>query len=174
MNPNDLTITTCEMVQLQNYHICMLQAKCIEAQSDIEKLKIEVKELRGLWREEENAPKLEKKVQFWTEEEHARFLDVLEVHGAKNVREIAKQLGGRTPARVRSHIQKHFIKLRKYGESPVRAKRASKSPNTSESPSTKDQSSPIPMPPTSQKALPELSMLADELIPGFLELEESE
>ncbi|KAG4955059.1 hypothetical protein JHK82_040626 [Glycine max] len=45
----------------------------------------------------------------WTEEEHRRFLRGIELYGASNVRDIAKNVVlTKTPAQVSSHAQKYF------------------------------------------------------------------
>lgn len=144
MNPNQVTITTVEMVNLQNYQILVLQQKLREARDEIQQLRNELEELRAPFNDE---PKLnnEKKIQYWGEEEHAKFLEALELFGAKNVKEISQYLGTRTPAQVRSHVQKHFIKVKKQAKLKNRKGRQARPQDSSfENSSAQPRSIPIP------------------------------
>ena len=48
----------------------------------------------------------------WSKQEHQQFLDLMEVHG-RSWMKIARCMDTRTVTQVRSHAQKHFIKLEK-------------------------------------------------------------
>lgn len=48
----------------------------------------------------------------WTDEEHAKFLEALELYG-KYWNKVHKHVGTRTSAQTRSHAQKYFNKLTK-------------------------------------------------------------
>ena len=50
----------------------------------------------------------------WTDEEHERFLEALTLYG-KNWSKVHKHVGTRSSAQTRSHAQKYFNKLMKYG-----------------------------------------------------------
>lgn len=50
---------------------------------------------------------------FWTPEEHAKFLQAAKMFGYGNAHGIAKYVGTRTVAQVRTHTQKYFVKLEK-------------------------------------------------------------
>ncbi|CAG9317333.1 unnamed protein product [Blepharisma stoltei] len=47
----------------------------------------------------------------WTEEEESKFLEALEKLGESDLDEIAKHIGTRTKIQVRSHLQKHKLKI---------------------------------------------------------------
>jgi SHAQKYF class myb-like DNA-binding protein len=114
MNPNDIPISHSEMLYLQNYQIFALHQKLAEAKNEIDCLKKELEDTRQ--QQLQTQVNFPKKIQYWSEEEHAKFLEALEIFGSKNVKEIAKFLGTRTPAQVRSHAQKYFLKLKKQGK----------------------------------------------------------
>ena len=66
--------------------------------------------------------KQETQSQFWSEEEHQRFLKLLEIYPDEPVashrwQKIADALGNRTARQVASHAQKYFIRLAKEGQS---------------------------------------------------------
>jgi SHAQKYF class myb-like DNA-binding protein len=130
MNPNQITIVTEEMANLQNFQILVLQQKLREARAEIEKLRNELKELRAPFVED---PKLnnKKRIQYWGEEEHAKFLEALELFDAKKVKEISQFLGTRSPAQVRSHAQKHFLKVKKQAKLKNRKARQGEPPDSS-------------------------------------------
>ena len=48
----------------------------------------------------------------WTDQEHARFLDALRLHG-RAWRRIEEHIGTKTAVQIRSHAQKFFSKLEK-------------------------------------------------------------
>ncbi|OSX78476.1 hypothetical protein BU14_0108s0024 [Porphyra umbilicalis] len=48
---------------------------------------------------------------YWTAEEHGRFLEGLEIFGAKDIKAISRHVGTRTPIQVRTHAQKHNLRL---------------------------------------------------------------
>lgn len=50
----------------------------------------------------------------WTDEEHHRFLEALQLFG-KNWNKVHKHIGTRSSAQTRSHAQKYFNKLMKKG-----------------------------------------------------------
>ncbi|KAJ1457051.1 hypothetical protein M885DRAFT_438586 [Pelagophyceae sp. CCMP2097] len=53
----------------------------------------------------------------WTDEEHSRFLQGLELYGKKWTK-VADVVGTRTTVQVRSHAQKYFQKLEKDRSTP--------------------------------------------------------
>jgi SHAQKYF class myb-like DNA-binding protein len=48
----------------------------------------------------------------WTQEEHEKFLQALELYG-RDWKKIVQHVGSRTSNQVRSHAQKYFLKLEK-------------------------------------------------------------
>jgi SHAQKYF class myb-like DNA-binding protein len=50
-------------------------------------------------------------IRYWTDEEHQKFLDALQVIGPKDVKAIAAFVGTRSATQVRTHAQKFFLKL---------------------------------------------------------------
>ncbi len=48
---------------------------------------------------------------YWTEAEHTRFLDALQIVGPKDVKGIASIVGSRNATQARTHAQKYFLKL---------------------------------------------------------------
>lgn len=68
----------------------------------------------------------------WTDDEHARFLAALAIHG-RNWIEVQRMVGSNKPlGAVRSHAQKYFARLEKKGQlasvPPPRPKKKSQSP----------------------------------------------
>ena len=59
--------------------------------------------------EQEGATK--HKLEYWSEEEHNRFLDAFLTYGKSNSNRIAQQLGTRNPKQISSHQQKFLKKL---------------------------------------------------------------
>jgi len=55
---------------------------------------------------------------FWTPDEHDKFLEAAKLFGHGNVHEIARYVGTRTVAQVRTHSQKYFVKLEKMRGNP--------------------------------------------------------
>eukprot|EP00826_Nyctotherus_ovalis_P010882 TRINITY_DN12842_c0_g1_i21.p2 TRINITY_DN12842_c0_g1~~TRINITY_DN12842_c0_g1_i21.p2 ORF type:complete len:139 (+),score=50.25 TRINITY_DN12842_c0_g1_i21:475-891(+) len=56
----------------------------------------------------------------WTKEEHKRFLEGLRLYG-KNWKKVQAHVRTRSTTQVRSHAQKHFIRLETRGEEEERA-----------------------------------------------------
>ena len=52
----------------------------------------------------------------WKPEEEAKFLEALELYGQKDLDQVAEHIGSRTKLQVRSHLQKHKLRLAKKGE----------------------------------------------------------
>jgi SHAQKYF class myb-like DNA-binding protein len=48
---------------------------------------------------------------YWSEQEHLRFLQALELYGFKDVRSIAEHVATRTATQVRTHAQKYYLRL---------------------------------------------------------------
>jgi SHAQKYF class myb-like DNA-binding protein len=48
---------------------------------------------------------------YWSEQEHARFLEALELYGFRDVRSIAEHVATRTATQVRTHAQKYYLRL---------------------------------------------------------------
>ena len=48
----------------------------------------------------------------WKPEEHAKFIDALDLFGEKDLESITKFVGTRTKVQVRSHLQKYKLKLK--------------------------------------------------------------
>jgi len=53
------------------------------------------------------------KKRYWSEDEHKRFLEALEIYGIKNKKMIAEYVGTRDQTQVRHHAEKYFLRLRK-------------------------------------------------------------
>ena len=60
---------------------------------------------------DKNSKDEESKSRYWTEEEHQRFLEAINIYGPKDVKNIAKFVGTRNPTQVRSHAQKYSMKM---------------------------------------------------------------
>ncbi len=123
MNPNQFALSPEEIICWQKYHMLMLQQRIFEANEEIGKLRHEINELRNsmmLQAQEQENGKSENKRQYWTEEEHAKFLEALQIYGPKGFNKIAEKLGTRSPAQIRSHMQKHFLKLKKQARCAAR------------------------------------------------------
>mmetsp|Transcript_17528 Transcript_17528/g.36393 ORF Transcript_17528/g.36393 Transcript_17528/m.36393 type:complete len:482 (-) Transcript_17528:482-1927(-) len=48
---------------------------------------------------------------YWTQEEHKRFLEGLELYGHKDIKGIARHVGTRNATQVRTHAQKYYLRL---------------------------------------------------------------
>ncbi|KAK4529666.1 hypothetical protein CCYA_CCYA02G0523 [Cyanidiococcus yangmingshanensis] len=48
---------------------------------------------------------------YWSEQEHSRFLEALELYGFRDVRAIAEHVATRTATQVRTHAQKYYLRL---------------------------------------------------------------
>jgi SHAQKYF class myb-like DNA-binding protein len=46
----------------------------------------------------------------WTDDEQRLFVEALELHGPKKMKELADHIGSRTIVQVRSHVQKYLLK----------------------------------------------------------------
>jgi SHAQKYF class myb-like DNA-binding protein len=53
----------------------------------------------------------------WTVEEHQTFLEGYQIHG-KNWKKVAGHVKTRSVVQVRTHAQKYFLKVHKFGDSP--------------------------------------------------------
>jgi len=51
----------------------------------------------------------------WSEDEHKKFEVALTEYGPKRLKEISNAISTRSVSQVRSHLQKHLIKLKKSG-----------------------------------------------------------
>ena len=91
-----------ESMQMQAYYITLLQTRLVEAEQEIRSLK----ETLAAQSKAKVTYTLEPNQHFWSEEEHARFLQGVELHGAKNAKAISKFVRTRTPTQVRSPAQK--------------------------------------------------------------------
>ena len=60
-------------------------------------------------------------VRYWSEEEHALFLEGMELYGKSDHIAIAQHVGTRTSVQVRSHAQKHFKALENHKDMKVNA-----------------------------------------------------
>jgi len=60
---------------------------------------------------DKNSKDEESKSRYWTEEEHQRFLEAINIYGPKDVKNIAKFVGSRSATQVRSHAQKYSMKV---------------------------------------------------------------
>jgi SHAQKYF class myb-like DNA-binding protein len=49
----------------------------------------------------------------WKPEEEQKFLEALELYGQKDLEQVAKHIGTRSKLQVRSHLQKHKLRLAK-------------------------------------------------------------
>jgi len=59
---------------------------------------------------EKGQPKKAPYKQGWTKDEHARFLNGLQIHGKGAWKEIALIVGTRTPTQIQSHAQKYYLR----------------------------------------------------------------
>jgi SHAQKYF class myb-like DNA-binding protein len=48
---------------------------------------------------------------YWSCEEHSRFLEGLELYGAKDIKAISNHVGTRSSTQVRTHAQKYYLRL---------------------------------------------------------------
>lgn len=48
---------------------------------------------------------------YWTPEEHARFLEGLELYGQKDIKAISRHVGTRSATQVRTHAQKYYLRI---------------------------------------------------------------
>lgn len=48
---------------------------------------------------------------YWTPEEHARFLEGLELFGQKDIKAISRHVGTRSATQVRTHAQKYYLRI---------------------------------------------------------------
>jgi SHAQKYF class myb-like DNA-binding protein len=62
----------------------------------------------------------------WTKEEHNRFVEAIRAHG-KNWKKVEEAVGTRSGAQIRSHAQKHFLKLEKEVKTSPKTKQQKKS-----------------------------------------------
>ncbi len=115
MNPIPTNLSLPEVVLNQNYQLQYLHLQLVQATTEIERLK---QELRAYENERRHGNVKIVNTSFWSNEEHSRFLLGVEKFGVKNAKEIAKFVGTRTPVQVRSHAQKYFMKVSKHQEKP--------------------------------------------------------
>jgi len=59
----------------------------------------------------EESTKLARRPQHWSDEEHKRFLQAMKIFGYSSAQDIARYVGTRSVTQVRTHTQKHFLKL---------------------------------------------------------------
>lgn len=48
---------------------------------------------------------------YWTADEHARFLEGLELFGQKDIKSISRHVGTRSATQVRTHAQKYYLRI---------------------------------------------------------------
>lgn len=63
---------------------------------------------------------------YWSEAEHERFLSGVSKFGIKDTEAIACHVGSRTPEQVRTHAQKHLLRLKRARQRNVERQQAVK------------------------------------------------
>eukprot|EP00166_Cyanidium_caldarium_P001665 ctg_1859.g559 len=79
---------------------------------------------RGIFRNVAGGSKSASQPRYWTEEEHQRYLEALELYGPKDVRAISDHVGTRNPTQVRTHSQKYFLRLSRQAQGLTSKKRS--------------------------------------------------
>lgn len=92
------------------YADAVSHARCLQETLDATRRELERARERvsQLERAKPDPPRVQSR--YWTPDEHARFLEALGVHGAKDVRAIASFVGTRNATQVRTHAQKFFLR----------------------------------------------------------------
>lgn len=97
------------VIREQRARIDELNQQLANAQQELERLR-----KRAQGEKSEGTPP--KTSRYWTDDEHARFLEAMERYGHKNVKAIAQHVGTRSATQVRTHAQKYFLKLKRERE----------------------------------------------------------
>jgi len=91
-------------IQQYQYRIQQLEAQLREANNRINLLQAQLGRKKN-----DTKPKAQSR--YWTDEEHALFLEALSIYGPKDVKSISNHVGTRNTTQVRTHSQKYFLRL---------------------------------------------------------------
>jgi SHAQKYF class myb-like DNA-binding protein len=97
------------LIMEQQRRIQYLEEELQKVHDYLKNLQTYIKELEAK-KERSNQ---EKQSRYWTQEEHQKFLIAIEMYGKKDLKNIAKYVGSRSIAQVRTHAQKYFAKIDK-------------------------------------------------------------
>mmetsp|Transcript_11911 Transcript_11911/g.29841 ORF Transcript_11911/g.29841 Transcript_11911/m.29841 type:complete len:425 (-) Transcript_11911:71-1345(-) len=90
----------------------LLKKRLFDSQDEVNRLKviIDSQDKTGAKSDSDQSGK-KSQSRYWTEMEHTRFLEALQIVGPKDVKGIAQIVGTRNATQARTHAQKYFLKL---------------------------------------------------------------
>mmetsp|Transcript_13614 Transcript_13614/g.26880 ORF Transcript_13614/g.26880 Transcript_13614/m.26880 type:complete len:374 (+) Transcript_13614:159-1280(+) len=90
----------------------LLKKRLFDSQDEVNRLKVII-DSQDKTASKSDSDQSGKKSQsrYWTETEHTRFLEALQIVGPKDVKGIAQIVGSRNATQARTHAQKYFLKL---------------------------------------------------------------